>query len=105
MSHLGRPTLEPHPQAMGGGRLLRLGLEISLGQGLCDRQIQGTQIQCPDFEAPPPPTGREEDPRDLKPTWGCTIIANFKSLSLVVCKLWYFKNWKKNKILTSLDPP
>ena len=39
MSHLGRPTLEPHPRAMGGGRLPGLGLKITLAQGLCDRQI------------------------------------------------------------------
>ena len=39
MSHLGRPTLKPHPRAMVGERLPVLGLKISLGPGLCDRQI------------------------------------------------------------------
>ena len=32
-------NLKPHPWAMGGGRPLGLGWKISLGQGLCDRQI------------------------------------------------------------------
>ena len=50
----------------------------------------GTQIQCHDFEAPPPGQGGRGTPKvgfKLKPTLGSRLIPNLKSLSLVVCEL------------------
>ena len=37
-------TLKPHPRDMGGGRPLGLGLKITLGPGLCDRQISALEL-------------------------------------------------------------
>ena len=85
---------------MGVGRPTGLGLKINLGEGLCDSQTLlvselwaskvGTQIQYPEFEAPPQGQGGWGTPKVgfiLKPTLGSIIIPNCRSLSVVVWEL------------------